>query len=130
SHGGQVRDGIALEITVVDPDGIEAELLGPPRPDGGLVDVASGGQPDADPASQLSHEITVLHSSIGRNRDTAVGGYNRERGAAGAGGTDPADVRPGGGRLRRSQPVLQCRPRPRLAPPSSPARRAPSGSNR
>ena len=32
---------------------------------------AAGGQADTDPAAQFCHEITVLHDSIGRNRDPA-----------------------------------------------------------
>ncbi len=70
-HGAQVGDGIAFEIAVVHPDGIDAELLRAARPRRDLPDFASGGQPDSDPAPKLCHEITVLHGRIGRNRHPA-----------------------------------------------------------
>ena len=70
-HRAQVGDGIAFEVAVVHPDGIEAEVLCPPRPGGGIADVATGGQADTHLSAKFCHEITVLQSRTGRNRDPA-----------------------------------------------------------
>ena len=70
-HRAQVGDRIPLEVAVVDPDGVEPKVLGAARPSRDVAHVAPGGQPDTDPAAQLCHEITVLQSRTGRNRDPA-----------------------------------------------------------
>src|ERR1700730_818108 len=62
AHGRQVGNRIALEIAVVNPDRVEAEVLSPPSPFGGAGDAASGGESQPHSARELCHVISIIVS--------------------------------------------------------------------
>ena len=60
----RVGDGIALEVRVVDPEGIEAGVSGSPRPVDRVGDVAARGHSHTDAACQGSH-VSLESSCLG-----------------------------------------------------------------
>src|SRR6202171_3956513 len=56
----QVGDRVALEVAVVDPDRVEAEVLRPPSPFGGVGYTASGGESQTYPTRELCHVISII----------------------------------------------------------------------
>ena len=58
--GRAVRDGVALEVGIVDPDGVEAGVSGASRPVDDVGNVAPGGNAQTDSTCQRSHVSPVL----------------------------------------------------------------------
>src|SRR6185437_10745143 len=56
-HGGHERDGVTLEVAVVDPDRVEAGIARPARPVDDIVRVVAGGQADADRPGEGAHLV-------------------------------------------------------------------------
>ncbi len=56
----QIRDGIAFEVAVVNPDGLEAQVLGAQGVSDHLAHIASRGKPETDAAARFKHAGALL----------------------------------------------------------------------
>ena len=58
--GSQVGNRIALEVAVMDPHRLEAQILGVSGPRGRLLDIATRGKAEPDTPTKLWHEISII----------------------------------------------------------------------
>jgi hypothetical protein len=53
--GRDERDRVALEVRIVDPEGLQTSVAGTPRPVEDVVGIAAGGQAEADGTGEGAH---------------------------------------------------------------------------